>query len=39
LEDYKYDNSVEFLTDVILASGKNMEGIPIEITTGGAIFE
>ncbi len=35
LEYYKYENAVEFLTDVILASGKEMKAIPIQNTVEG----
>ncbi len=39
LEDYKYEDPVEFLTDVILASGKDISVIPSQTTTGGAIMK
>ncbi|MFK8007714.1 MAG: SH3 domain-containing protein [Saprospiraceae bacterium] len=40
LSDYKYGNGTEFLTDVILASGKKIDAIPIKNTaTGMAIRE
>lgn len=39
LTDYKYEDPIEFLTDVILASGKEIDLIPIQTTTGGDTFE
>ncbi len=39
LEDYKYADPVDFLIDVILASGKEIDVIPIQTTTGGATFD
>ncbi len=39
LADYKYEDAVEFLTDVILASGKDRSAIPIQTTTGGSAME
>ncbi len=38
LSDYKYDDATEFLTDVILASGKNIKVIPIQNTAEGMVI-
>lgn len=39
LGNYKYANAVDFLTDLILASGKDIETIPMQATTGGTAFD
>jgi len=39
LADYKYSDPVAFLTDVILASGRDISVIPIQTTTGGVTFD
>jgi hypothetical protein len=39
LVDYKYADPVNFLTDLILASGKAIDVIPMQTTTGGSTFD
>ena len=39
LKDYKYNDAVEFLTDVILASGKDIEDIPFKTINGNPIVD